>query len=185
MPKPPGHCWIPGLALLFLGVLLALSPGHSRQAPEITMPILDGRQISLSKLLGQPVLVTFWATTCVTCRKEIPQLIELYQDLSPMGLEIIAVTMAYDPPSKVLALSKNKSLPYPVALDINGNIAEAFGDVNLTPTSFLIGPNGEVVHHKVGKMNMEQLRHKIMNLLPQKRISHVIPSMTNPPAAKT
>ena len=135
------------------------------QAPDINLALLDGRQISLQKLQGQPVLITFWATTCATCKKEIPHLIKLYEELSPNGLEIIAIPMSYDPPNQVLLLTEKEKIPYPVALDINGDAAQAFGNVEVTPTSFLIDPNGSISHYVVGKIDMEKLRRKITEQL--------------------
>jgi peroxiredoxin len=159
------------IGLVALTLLLSagyhwLVPTKLQQAPEVNFKIVDGRTLSLSQLKGRPVLVVFWATTCAGCIKEIPHLIELYHEFAPLGLEIIGVAMAYDPPNQVMEMRQRKQIPYPIALDIQGNIAGAFGDVRLTPTTFLIDSQGQVVIQKTGMLNMARLRHRLQSMLP-------------------
>lgn len=142
------------------------SPTELQQAPAVDFKIVDGRTLSLSQLKGQPLLVVFWATSCVGCIKEMPHLIELYQELAPRGLEIIAVAMAYDPPNQVMEMRRRKQIPYPIALDIQGDVASAFGDVRLTPTTFLINSQGQVAFQKTGMLNMIRMRQKVLSILP-------------------
>ncbi len=156
------------LLLLAAAAFLWLSPSGFQQAPAITVTTLRGEKVSLTSLRGRPVLVTFWATTCPGCIKEMPHLIELYRELAPQGLEIIAIAMAYDPPEQVHELVRQKQLPYIVALDANGAAAKAFGDVKLTPTNFLLDPQGHIVQQKLGEMDMTQLRARILEMLAQK-----------------
>lgn len=133
--------------------------------PDISLSIIDGREIKLSALQGKPLLITFWATTCSTCVKEIPNLIKFYNDLEDDEIEIVAIAMPYDPPNLVVALSEEHSIPYPVALDINGNAVKAFGDIQVTPTSFLIDPAGNVVDKSYGEIDIETLKQKLKILL--------------------
>ena len=146
---------------------LILYPGNSKLdvAPKISLDIIDGRKIELQALQGKPLLVTFWATTCATCVKEIPHLVELYNDIGKEELEIIAIAMPYDPPNLVVELSERENLPYPVALDINGDAAKAFGDIQVTPTNFLIDAEGNVVQKTSGEINIEELRVRVKALL--------------------
>lgn len=130
-------------------------------APDVTFINLQGRTIALKSLQGHPVLVTFWASDCKSCIKEIPDLVALYRQYQPLGLEIIAVAMAYDPPSHVVAISETLHLPYPVALDLKSEHALAFGDVNLTPTTFLINPKGRIVKKIIGLFDVADLKSAI------------------------
>jgi len=160
---------LPGLftlTLLFSVGYYWFNPAELQQAPEVNFKIVDGRTLSPSQLKGQPVLVVFWATSCVGCIKEMPHLIELYQELAPRGLEIIAVAMAYDPPNQVMEMRRRKQIPYPIALDIQGDVASAFGDVRLTPTTFLIDSQGQVAFQKTGMLNMIRMRQKVLSMLP-------------------
>lgn len=157
-----------GAAVIGLIGLLAfiwLAPGGHKPAPALSVTTLDGEQLSLAGLRGQPVLVTFWATDCPGCVKEIPHLIELHEDYGPDGLTILAIAMAYDPPNHVVAMREARDLPYRIALDIEGKAARAFGNVNVTPTSFLIDPQGRIVRHKLGEMDMTKVRAQIEGML--------------------
>lgn len=144
---------------------LWLTPGGLSTAPDVSFKTTDGREIHLKNLRGQPVLITFWATTCPGCIKEMPHLISLYNEFSGSGLEIIGVAMSYDPPNHVVELINQRQVTYPVALDIDGSIARSFDNVMLTPTSFLISPEGRIVKHKIGEMDMDKLEQQIKNLL--------------------
>jgi len=136
-------------------------------APDISLNLIDGRTIEVKSLQGKPLLNTFWATTCSSCMKEMPHLVALYEDLHQEGLEIIGIAMSYDPPNLVVALSEKKQIPYPIALDIDGSAARAFGDVDLTPTSFLISAEGKIIQKNIGELDIKQLRIKINSLLNQ------------------
>lgn len=95
----------------------------------------------------------------------MPHLIELYEEFRDRGFELIGVAMAYDPPNRVLELASQRRLPYSIALDLDSSLASAFGDVKLTPTSFLIAPDGKIIRHKVGEMDIIDLRQRIEDLL--------------------
>lgn len=154
-------------ALLLAGVLgwVWLAPSGFQTAPDVQFSTLDGRSIRLAELRGKPVLVTFWATTCTGCIKEMPHLISLYRELAPRGLEIIGVAMNYDPINDVIALTKNRQIPYPIAHDTQNRAAQAFGDVRLTPTNILIAPDGHIVQQQIGDMDMMAMRAKILTML--------------------
>jgi len=145
--------------------LLWLTPDRLTQAPDITLTTLQGKQLSIPNPQGGPLLVSFWATTCKACLEEIPHLIELYEELAPHGFELIGVAMAYDPPNRVIALSQAKQIPYPIALDIQGETAKAFGNVNRTPSSFLIAPGGRIIHRKTGELELNRVRVLIVDML--------------------
>ncbi|MDX1696698.1 MAG: TlpA disulfide reductase family protein [Thiohalobacterales bacterium] len=165
------------VALLAIFGYLLLTPVGLRHSPDISLATISGQRLQLSSYRGRPLLVTFWATSCPGCLKEMPHLIELYHELHPRGLEIIAIAMAHDPPDRVLAMSKARRIPYPVALDIDSTAAQAFGDVRMTPTSFLIAPDGRVVFQTTGQMNLARLRRDIIGLL--------TPAQTAIPAGST
>ena len=151
--------------LLAALALLWFAPAGLRAAPDISLVTLTGEKVALRDLRGQPVLVTFWATTCPGCIKEIPHLVELHEELAPKGLRIIGVAMSYDPPNQVMNLVNKRELPYTIALDLDGSAAKAFDDVRLTPSSFLIAPDGRIVKHKIGEMDMQAVKNRILAML--------------------
>jgi len=144
-------------AIISTALLLSFNKTIS-SAPDVTLTTITGKKIALKELRGKPVIVTFWATDCPACIKEIPHLIDLYTHYHQQGLEIIAVAMAYDPPNHVITLTEDLQLPYNVALDLNAEIAHAFGDVQLTPSTFLIGPEGLIALQKTGAFDPAEMK---------------------------
>ena len=137
--------------------------------PDLHFSSIKGEQLSLQQLRGKPVLVTFWATSCPSCIKDMAHLMTLYQRYHLQGLEIIAIAMPYDPPNYVVEMSKAKALPYPVVLDVHGDYVQAFGKVSLTPNSFLIAPDGQVALHQLGLLDMAQMQTLLEAFLPAPR----------------
>jgi hypothetical protein len=91
--------------------------------------------------------------------------IDLYKKYHTKGLEIIAIAMHYDPPNHVINLSEALQLPYDVALDLTGEIATVFGNVQLTPSTFLIGSDSLIDIKKVGAFDPEEIKTRIEILL--------------------
>ena len=158
------------LAAVFFVALIILSglgwlQTRLKDAPDVTFSTITGKKIALKELQGKPVVVTFWATDCPGCIKEIPHLIEVYNEYQEKGLKLIAVAMFYDPPNRVVAMSKAKQLPYDVALDIQAQNARAFGDVRLTPTTFLISPDSKIAIRKTGLFDVQDMKKRIETML--------------------
>ena len=127
-------------------------------APASTFTTLEGKQITLKDLRGQIVLVNFWATSCPGCIKKMPDMIETYNQYKGRGFEVIAVAMSYDPPNYVASFVKTRQLPFPVVLDVSGEHALAFGNVQITPTTFIIGKDGSILEHKLGDFDFVKLK---------------------------
>lgn len=124
--------------------------GSAQAAPDVTFTSLTGEQITMRDLRGKVVLVKFWATSCTTCIAQMPGNIARYNELSPQGYDTIAVAMQYDPPNYVKNYAETRELPFTVAIDAQGDIAKAFGDVKLTPTAFLIDKQGHIIKRYLG-----------------------------------
>lgn len=150
------------MALAGAAITALLPPAGPRHAPDISFALLDGRTLALGDLRGRPVLVNFWATTCSVCVAEMPDLVALYQELRPLGFELIAVAMPYDPPSHVQDFVRRHELPFPIALDVQGQATAAFNDVRYTPTAYLIDRTGEIVYHHTGRLDVERVRRLVL-----------------------
>lgn len=150
-------------SLVWAGMMAARQSSPSR--PNAVFTTLKGEPVELAAMKGRPVLVTFWASNCANCLKEMPHLVELYEDYHVRGLEIIAVAMQYDMPSQVVALVSQRGLPYPVVLDTEGTHASAFGGVTGVPASFLISPKGDIALRASGVLDMKALRTLIHSML--------------------
>lgn len=153
-------------AALGAGALLGLGGCTGRDAaPASEFVLLDGSVLRTADLQGKVTLVNFWATTCVTCVKEMPALVATHQKYAPQGYETVAVAMSYDPPAWVVNFAQSRQLPFKVALDNTGNIAKAWGDVRLTPTTYLVDKQGQIVKRYVGEPEMSSLHALIEKLL--------------------
>lgn len=142
--------------VLALAVLVAAGIGAwfvwrpAPTAPDVAFTTITGKKFTMQDLRGKVVLVKFWATSCVTCVKQMPDTIQTYNDYAPKGYETVAVAMSYDPPNYVLNYAETRKLPFSVALDTKGDLARAFGDVKLTPTAFLIDKQGHILKRYLG-----------------------------------
>jgi peroxiredoxin len=153
------------LATATLGSGLLGACSGRETAPDVGYTLLDGRKGALSALKGQVVLVNFWATSCVTCVQEMPELVATYEKFKGRGYQTLAVAMSYDTPAYVANFAKSRQLPFGVAIDTTGDVAKRFGDVRLTPTSFLIDKQGAIVKRYVGAPDFAALHGLIEELL--------------------
>lgn len=134
-------------------------------APASTFVLIDGSSTTTDELKGKVMLVNFWATTCVSCVREMPALVATYNKYRTQGFDTVAVAMDYDPPAWVLNFAQTRQLPFKVALDNTGEIARAWGDVRLTPTTYLVDRQGRIVKRYVGEPDFAALHQLIEKLL--------------------
>jgi peroxiredoxin len=95
----------------------------------------------------------------------MPELVATYNKFKSQGYETLAVAMSYDPPSYVVNFAQTRQLPFKVAIDNTGSVARDWGDVKLTPTTFLVNKRGEIVKRFVGTPNFVELHQLIEKLL--------------------
>jgi peroxiredoxin len=161
----PARSWIKPAAAAAVVLALAgvgyASFYSATPAPDVTFISIKGDKISIDSLRGKVVMVNFWATSCTTCVKEMPHMVETYEKYKAQGMEFVAVAMQYDPPNYVLNFTETRKLPFTVAIDSAGDIARQFGDVTLTPTTFLIDKNGKIIKRYVGEPDFPAL-HKLI-----------------------
>ena len=139
--------------------------GRRESAPAFEYTLLDGRRARSSELRGRVLLVNFWATSCVTCVAEMPNIVALHERFKARGFETLAVAMSYDPPALVSNYAQSHQLQFGVVIDNTGRIAQAFGDVELTPTSLLIDRQGRIVSRWTGAPDFAALARQIESLL--------------------
>ena len=158
---------IAGLALAAfaaVGAYVYLGAGQSA-APQSTFVLLDGSKQTTQDLRGKVTLVNFWATSCTTCVAEMPEVIATYNKYHAQGFDTLAVAMSYDPPAYVVNYAQTRKLPFKVAIDNTGAVAQAWGDVKLTPSTFIVNKRGEIVKTYVGAPNFAELHQLIEKLL--------------------
>jgi peroxiredoxin len=139
--------------------------GGSSRAPDSTFVLMDGSKKQTVDLRGQVALVNFWATSCVSCVAEMPDMVRTYEKYKGKGFGTVAVAMQYDPPSYVVNFVTSRKLPFDIALDNTGAVAKAWGDVQITPTTYLLNKRGEIVKRFVGSPDFTELHALIDKLL--------------------
>ena len=134
-------------------------------APDSKFVLLNGSTKTTADMKGKVTLVNFWATSCTTCVAEMPEIIKTYDKYKDKGYDTLAVAMSYDPPSYVVNLAESRKLPFKVAIDNTGKIAKDWGDIQLTPTTFVVNKQGQIVKSYVGAPNFDELHKLIEKLL--------------------
>ena len=132
-------------------------------APDFTAKNINGRDVSLSSFRGQYVLLDFWASWCGPCRKSIPFLKKMYQDLVDQGLEIISISIDKSNADWLKALDEEQ-LPWPCLIDTENVFAEKF-DGRAIPMFILVDENGIVVEDN---LRDQALKNKIEELIRNK-----------------
>lgn len=138
-----------------------------RRAPHLELTSIYGERM---RDFGKLTLVNFWSTDCVTCIREFPAMLEVYNKFKDDGYSTVLVAMHYDTLEYVKNYVEENSLPFFVVYDEDGSIAERYGDaisskVYLTPTSFLLDGEGNIVWNYVGELKEDQLNDLVKRRL--------------------
>jgi len=157
-------------AALLMSVLMgsAYAVEEGDPAPELTLPSIyaDRPEISLQALEGKAVYVDFWASWCAPCLTSLPLYNDMYHKYKDQGLEVIAISVD-NPIEDGLDFLEDTPLDFLLPSDPEGNAAELFGVIGM-PSSYLIGPDGEVklVHMGFRNGDMEIIEAAIVEHLP-------------------
>jgi cytochrome c biogenesis protein CcmG/thiol:disulfide interchange protein DsbE len=145
---------------LFVALLATRSPAVDKQArspllghpaPTLEGPGLDGKSVQLSSLLGKYVLVNFFATWCIPCQREHPELERFVADHAARGDAAVFAVIFDDTASDARDFMRQNGGAWPVVDDPNGTIALDFG-VRGPPESYLVNPDGIVIAKFVGQV---------------------------------
>jgi peroxiredoxin len=160
------------LRTLCLALLLAVSttlahgaPQKGQPAPEFKVVTTAGKQLSLSSLKGQVVVLDFFATWCPPCRDSIPHLMDLSRRYGKQGLQVVGMSMDEDGEEVVRDFVADKRVTYPVAL-IGQEIATSYA-IRSVPMMYVISKKGLVAERIMGYNetighNLEQLIKKLL-----------------------
>ncbi len=125
---------------------------QSMAAPDITLPDMQGNQVSLSSLKGKVVILNFWATWCPPCKEEMPSMEQLYRKFKDQGLVILAVNIEEEGHEAVATFLQRNSYTFPILLDAKAEAQNTY-QVFKFPETFIIDRNGNVVEKVVGSIN--------------------------------
>lgn len=136
-----------------------------KPAPEIEAKKVTGETFQLKDLRGRVVVLNFWATWCIPCREEIPELISMQKDLDARGLSVVgAVWQETSSVDGILAYQKEMSLNYPILL--NGEpIADKFGGIPSVPTTIIIDREGRIRQKLFGQKHRADFEAAVKPLL--------------------
>ena len=130
----------------------APAASQTQAAPEISLPDMDGNQVSLSDLKGKVVILNFWATWCPPCKEEMPSMEQLYRKFKDQGLVILAVNVEEDGHQAVKSFLQRTPYSFPILLDAKAEAQNTY-KVFKFPETFIIDRNGNVVEKVIGAID--------------------------------
>ncbi len=137
-----------------------------RPAPKFALKTLAGKPVSTESLAGQVVLLDFWATWCMPCRKSMPELEALHRKYAARGFTVLGVSIDEGGAGPVKKFVTAKKFTYPIAIDSEKNPAWDAYQVKSVPAAFLIDRKGQLVAQWTGSpANAKELEEKLEKLL--------------------
>ena len=133
-------------------MLLGIQPLEGKMAQDFGLPTLEGKTVRLSDLKGKVVLLTFWASWCPACRIEMPKLEEVHRRYKDRDLAVLTVAIDTRGRKSVYPFAKGFGFTFPILLDPKNDIMDRYG-VNLIPTTFVVGRDGELLGKAIGPKN--------------------------------
>lgn len=154
------------LFALVLPVVLAAVVYASAQenAPELSLKDINGKTVRLSDFSGKVVLLNFWATWCVPCRTEIPDLVKKQREYQSQGLRIVGITYPPQDSSEVRRFVRELKINYPVAIGAK-ETKHAFTTSETLPLTVIINREGKIQGIIEGIMYADEFDEKVKPLL--------------------
>ena len=131
-------------SLFVLKPVVAVAGPTGSKAPAFRLVDSSGAEVALEDFAGKVLLLNFWATWCVSCREELPELDRLHRNYRDQGFAVIGINVDASA-ERAIAFLKKRPVGFPVLMDTRGDVAETFRFSGL-PASFLIGRDGFIVH---------------------------------------
>ena len=126
------------------------------QAPDFTLPALDGRSIALQDFRGRVVVLNFWATWCPPCVEEMPSLKSFSEEMDPGGVTVLGVSVDYDAEALAKFVARTQ-LAFPIARDVGQRVSSRYGTFKY-PETYIIDKNGKIAEKLVGVVNWQDPR---------------------------
>lgn len=134
-------------------------------APDFTVSLFDGGELSLADQHGSVVVVNFWASWCSPCRDEAPALERVWGEYGDKGVIFVGVNVK-DVTDNARAFIEEFDITYPNGPDPYDRISKAYR-VTGVPETFLIGKDGRLVEQYIGPVTEDGLRAAVQELLQQ------------------
>lgn len=133
-------------------------------APDFARPTLEGDTLRLSEQRGKVVVLNFWATWCGPCRIEIPDFVELQNELGEESVRFVGISLDEEGFEAVRPFAKEMEINYPLVIATD-RIAQAYGGVPAIPTTFILDQEGRVRYHVMGLATRDNLLPVLQDLL--------------------
>jgi peroxiredoxin len=133
-------------------------------APDFTLKDIDGKTVRLSDYRGKAVVLNFWATWCPPCKVEMPWLVDLENKYRSQGLQVIGVALDEAGKDEIAKFARQMNLNYPVLIG-DDNTADAYGNVQMLPTTFYINAEGKIVARVVGLTGEREMEENMVEAL--------------------
>jgi len=142
------------------------SPREAFSAPDFTLDVLGGGQVTLSELRGKVVIVNLWASWCPPCRAEMPAIEKVYRANKDQGLVVLGVNTTFQD-SEAEAFVREFGLSFPITLDRDGAVSRRY-QLHGLPSTFFIDRRGVIRSVVVGgPMSEALIQSKVEDLLQQ------------------
>lgn len=142
----------------------AVEAGADAFAPDFTLTDLNGEDFTLSDHRGEIVVLNFWATWCLPCIAEMPDLEALHQELGDGGVRIVGISQDTGGADEVRPFVERLGVTYPLLPDPAFQVASRYGGVSVLPTTIFIGRDGRVAKEEMGALHASELRAIIEEL---------------------
>ena len=132
-------------------------------APDFTLPTIDGESVTLNDFRGQPVMLTFWTIACPACEIQMPHIQALYEQVASEEPVVLTVNVGDGAPP-VHEYVASHELTFPVLLDLQGRVAQAYGLPGV-PITFFIDVEGVVSAYKIGPFQSQEEIERVLDSL--------------------
>lgn len=130
---------------------------------------LSGVPQDLKTYNGRFVVMNFWATWCVPCKEEMPDLAAIQNDYAALGIQVIGATADTEKEkAKVLKFVREMKINFPVWMSVKNSDMESFGVGKVLPATVIVNREGKIVWRKIGKIDAVELRQELDKLLDAK-----------------
>lgn len=152
------------LAFLFGASFSVYAASVSGPAPDFTLKSLDGKNLKLSEMRGNVVLLNFWASWCGPCREEMPLLNKIHEKYEPLGFTVLGVNVEDDSDAAKKFIAQ-RPVDFPILLDNTNKVSKLY-DVIAMPTTVVIDRDGNMRFlHQGYKSGDEAEYHKMVKKL--------------------